>query len=194
MPFWSTNFGEDPTLKDPKRNFRFKVEFGGFSADNLFLWWAKTATKPSFTIAEAEHKYLNHTFYYPGTVTWNEVTITMVDPADPDMAASLSGLIQGAGYHPPADANDVSTMTKATAASSIGSVTVTQIDATGVELEKWTLWNAWIKDVKYGDLTYGNDDLTEISLTLKYDWAKLETPNTAGSVAISDEGTRAFFT
>ena len=23
MPFWSTNFGEDVTLKDPKRNFRF---------------------------------------------------------------------------------------------------------------------------------------------------------------------------
>ena len=32
MPFWSTNFGEDTTLKDPKRKFRFTVEFQGIQA------------------------------------------------------------------------------------------------------------------------------------------------------------------
>ena len=32
MPFWSTNFGQDTTLKDPKRKFRFKVEFQGIDA------------------------------------------------------------------------------------------------------------------------------------------------------------------
>ena len=193
MPFWSTNFGEDANLKDPKRKFRFKVEFGGFGADNLFLWWAKTADKPSFTIAASEHKYLNHTFYYPGSVTWSEVTVALVDPGEPDMAASISGLIQGGGYHPPTDPNDVGTMTKATAVSSLGQVTVTQIDATGGELEKWTLYNAFISDVKYGDLAYGDDELSEISLTLKYDWAKLDTPNTAGSVATSDSGAKTFW-
>ena len=144
-------------------------------------WWAKTSDKPSFTIAATEHKYLNHTFYYPGTVTWNEVNVTMVDPGDPDMAATVSALIEGGGYHPPVDSTDLSTMTKASAVSSLGDVICTQVDATGAELEKWTLFNAFISDVKYGELAYGDDELSEISLTLKYDWAKLETPNTPGS-------------
>ena len=117
-----------------------------------------------------------------------------MDPIDPDMAASFTSMLEGGGYHPPVNSTDLSTMTKATAASALGKVYISQLDAKGSPLETWELYNAWIKDVKYGDLTYGNDDLTEISLTLKYDWAKLETPNTAGSVAISDEGTRAFFT
>jgi hypothetical protein len=191
MAFWSTNFGADSTLTDPKRKFRFKVEFTGFDAGSSFLWWAKSATKPSFDIAATEHKYLNHTFYYPGTVTWNTVDITVVDPAEPDMAASFAALLEGGGYHPPANEGDLSTMTKATAVSSLGQVTVTQIDAEGKALEKWTLWNSFISAVKYGELSYGDDSLTEITVTLKYDWAKLEV-TTAGSVAISKKGNTFF--
>ena len=50
MPFWSTNFGQDPTLKDPKRKHRFTVEFQGINAaqGGALLWYAKTATKPGF--------------------------------------------------------------------------------------------------------------------------------------------------
>jgi len=192
MAFWSTNYGEDATLKDPKRQFRFKVEFGGFDAGNSFLWWAKTATKPSFEIASTPHQYLNHTFHYPGTVTWQDVVIEMVDPGTPDMAASMAALLEGGGYHPPSDADDVSTMTKATAVSSLGTVTVTQTDANGSPLEQWTLWNAFISKVDYGSLAYGNDELTTISITLKYDWARLETSNTGGSVATTLKGTSFF--
>jgi hypothetical protein len=95
MPFWSENFGQDRTKKDPKRNFRFIVEFGGINATPVgaVAWYAKTVAKPSFTIANAEHKYLNHTFYYPAGVTWSPITITMVDPVDPDMAATFSDII-----------------------------------------------------------------------------------------------------
>jgi hypothetical protein len=192
MAFWSTNFGEDATLKDPKRKFRFKVEFGGFDAGNSYLWWAKTATKPSFEIASTEHKYLNHVFNYPGTVTWSEVTITMVDPGVPDMAASMAALLEGGGYHPPSDANDVSTMTKASAVSALGQVTITQIDATGTPIEQWTMWNSFITKVEYGDLAYGDDELTEISITLKYDWARLTVVGTGGSVATALGGTSFF--
>jgi hypothetical protein len=96
MAFWSDNFAGETELKDPKRKFRFRVEFGGIqggATGGQTLWYAKTATKPSFQINSAEHKYLNHTFYYPGSVTWQEVTVTMVDPTDPDMAATLSAIV-----------------------------------------------------------------------------------------------------
>jgi hypothetical protein len=193
MPFWSENFGQDRTKKDPKRNFRFIVEFGGINATpgGAVAWYAKTVAKPSFTIANAEHKYLNHTFYYPAGVTWNPITITMVDPVDPDMAATFSDIIVQGGYSPPTDTTSLGTMSKAKAASALGAVTVTQIDSDGNPLETWTLWNPFIEDIKYGEsLDYTNAELTEISITLRYDWARIETTNDSKAVT---SGGREFF-
>jgi hypothetical protein len=188
MAFWSDNFAGETELKDPKRKFRFRVEFGGIqggATGGQTLWYAKTATKPSFQINSAEHKYLNHTFYYPGSVTWQEVTVTMVDPTDPDMAATLSAIVQAGGYSPPANSTDFTTMSKSSAAKALGTVIVTQMDAAGNDLEQWTLWNAFITEVKYGDLEYGADDLTELSVTLKYDWARIKTAGDSVATALS---------
>tara|TARA_B100001094_G_C18140401_1_gene777517 strand:+ start:938 stop:1543 length:606 start_codon:yes stop_codon:yes gene_type:complete len=188
MPFWSTDFGQDVTLKDPKRKFRFTVQFQGIDASTsggggATLWYAKTAGKPSFTIASSEHKYLNHTFYYPGSVTWNTISVAMVDPVDPDVTATLSDIIVQSGYSPPNDASSLGTMSKAKAAGALGKVIITQIDAQGSPLETWTLWNAFIKDVKFGDLEYGADDLTETTVELQYDWARVETVVPSSAVA-----------
>jgi len=193
MAFWSTNFGEDTTLKDPKRKFRFTVEFQGIQAaqGGAMLWYAKTCAKPSFQVAEATHKFLNHTFYYPGSVTWQDIAITLVDPVDPDMAATLSDIVVQSGYTPPTDSTSLSTMSKAKAAGALGTVIITQIDSDGNPLETWTLWNSWMKEVKYGDLGYDGDDLTEMSITLKYDWARVETAGT--SVAVAGSGGSEFF-
>ena len=185
MPFWSTDFGQDTTLKDPKRKFRFTVEFQGIDAmqGGAKLWYAKTAAKPSFSIGEVEHSYLNHKFYYPGSVTWNTIAITMVDPVEPDMTATLSDIVVASGYSPPTDSNSLGSISKAKAAGALGTVIITQIDSDGNPLETWTLWNSFIKDVKFGDLEYGGEgDLTEIALELRYDWARVETTNASSAV------------
>lgn len=198
MPFWSTNFSEQGSaeLKDPKRKFRFQVQFQGISAQigGAAAWYAKTVNKPSFAVAAAEHKYLNHTFFYPGSVTWQDVTVTLVDPVEPDMAATLSDIVQLSGYKPPVtptDESSLSSMSKAKAAGALGAVTIAQLDANGAPLETWTLMNAFITEVKYGDLAYGDDELTEMSLTLKYDWATCETAEQ--SVATNGNGGNNFF-
>ena len=196
MPFWSTNFGEDTTLKDPKRKFRFYVEFQGIAAPvgGATLWYAKSAAKPSFSIESTEHAYLNHTFKYPGKVTWEDLDITLVDPVDPDVAATLSDIVVQSGYSPPTDAttDSMGTMSKAKAAGALGTVIITQIDSNGAELEKWTLWNSFVKAVKYGDLAYGDDELTELTVSLAYDWARIQT-FANGSVAVAGEGDTSFF-
>ena len=71
--------------RDPKRAFRFKVEIG----ESGTIWYAKTANRPSVTIAETSHNYMNHTFYWPGKASWNEVVITFIDPVDPDLGGDL---------------------------------------------------------------------------------------------------------
>ena len=155
MPFWSDNFGEGNALKDPKRQFRFKVEFTGISAPQggSLLWYAKTVNKPSFTIETAEHQY---------------------------------------GYNPPSNPNSLGTMSKSKAAGALGTVYISQIDGDGAEIEKWTLWNGFITSVKYGDLAYGTDDLVEMTLELRYDWARVETLDGVSRATAGSEGTTFF--
>tara|TARA_B100001094_G_C18195926_1_gene810947 strand:- start:11587 stop:12192 length:606 start_codon:yes stop_codon:yes gene_type:complete len=197
MPFWSTNFGNtEELLKDPKRNFRFYINIQGISTENggAMIWYAKQVNKPTFTLAEATHEYLNHTYYYPGKVSWNPIEITMVDPGgDPDVVATLAGIVSGAGYNLPdtPDAGKLTSMSKQKSVGALGQVKITQVDAEGVMVEEWTLWNAFAQEIDFGGtLAYGNDELTEIKLKLRYDWAELNTA-TEGS-AIVDPDTKFF--
>jgi hypothetical protein len=108
----------------------------------------------------------------------------MVDPVDPDMTATFSDIISEGGYSPPTDVTSLGTISKSKATNALGTITVTQIDAAGAPLETWTLWNPFIEDIKYGDtLDYGSPELTEISVTLRYDWARVETPQGESSRA-----------
>ena len=65
----------------PKRKFRFLVRIG--SMPNGAKWYAKSVDKPVVTVATANHKFLNHTFYYPGSVTWNEINVELVTQLAP---------------------------------------------------------------------------------------------------------------
>jgi len=193
MPFWSTNFGNtEELLKDPKRNFRFYINIQGISTENggAMLWYAKQVAKPTFTLAEATHEYLNHTYYYPGKITWNAIEITMVDPGgNPDVVATLAGIVTGAGYNLPdtPDSAKLTSMSKQKAAGALGQVKITQVDAEGQMVEEWTLWNAFVQEIDFGGtLAYGNDELTEIKLKLRYDWAELNTA-TEGSAIVNPD-------
>tara|TARA_Y100000592_G_scaffold28301_1_gene44961 strand:+ start:2265 stop:2858 length:594 start_codon:yes stop_codon:yes gene_type:complete len=195
MPFWSDDFRESTALKDPKRQFRFKVEFTGITAPqgSSLLWYAKTVNKPSFTIETSEHQYLNHKFYYPGSVSWDPINLTLVDPRDPDMTATLSDIINLSGYNPPSNPNSLGTMSKSKAAGALGTVYISQIDGDGNEIEKWTLWNGFLTSVKYGDLAYGSDDLVELSVEIRYDWARVETMDGISRATLSDGSSTSFF-
>ena len=193
MPFWSANFGStEELLKDPKRNFRFYINITGISTENggPMIWYAKQVAKPTFTLAEATHEYLNHTYYYPGKVSWNAIDITMVDPGgDPDVAATMAGIMVGAGYKLPTnpDSNSLTSMSKQKAAGALGQVKITQVDADGRMIEEWTLWNAFAQEVDFGGtLAYGNDELTEYKLKIRYDWAELNTDVEGSAIANAD--------
>ena len=83
----------------PKRAYRFLLSVVGAN-NSIKQFLIKKVSKPSFTISESEHKYLNHTFYYPGKVTWNEVTFTIVDVVDDvdNGTAAVMRMLEGSGY------------------------------------------------------------------------------------------------
>lgn len=179
MPFWNAS---GPNIPAPKRNYRWLLFLGGIPQ-----WICKKVTKPAVSLTEAEHTYLNHKFYYPGRVEWQTIDVTLVDPVSPDAVQTLDNIIINSGYNPPENQNDTKTITKSMATDALGKVVIQQL---GVEpanpgsnavkvVEEWQLYNAWVKDVKYGELDYTSDDLTEITLTLRYDYAKLNDRNQA---------------
>jgi hypothetical protein len=178
--FWTAAAG----VQDPKRGFRFRVQITklGNSAD--YIWYAKKADKPKVSFTEAKHEYLNHTYYWPGRASWNEVSITFVDPVEPDLAGSMSKLLETAGYRIPegiTDNIDFASMSKAGSTDALGDVFIEQINEKGEVLEKWTLKQAWVMEVTFGDLDYSSDDLLELTMKFRYDWASFKSEGTQQS-------------
>ena len=174
MAFW-TDTG--PSLgRDPKRGFRFHIQVTevGNSDTGAYFWYAKTVDKPSYEIGVTEHDYLNHKFRFPGKTTWQPISMKLVDPTNPDLASTFSDMITAAGYHPPSNRDDMTSMSKKLATLAVGKVIITQIDADGKALEQWTLFNAWISKVNYGSLDYSSEDLTEMEIEFQYDWAQMQ--------------------
>ena len=163
--FWS-----DPSA-EPKRAYRWTVKLGDAAE---FI--AKKVSKPSFTVTETAHTYLNHKFYYPGRVEWNTVTMTLVDSVSPNGAQQVLAMIKDSGYMIPDNPDSaLSTMSKQRSVQDgLREVYIHQLHPDGSVMETWVLNNAWIKDVKFGELDYESDDMVEIELELRYDFATLQ--------------------
>jgi len=180
MPFWS-----DATIADPKRQHRWLVDITAPELSDIISYVSKKVNKPKMTVGEAEHKFINHTFYYPGGITYDPISVTLVDPANPHSTQRLYDLLQVMGYRIPGtitEANiaagqpDVSTISKRRGTGALGSCIITQLDGDGNAIERIELRNAWIKSVDFGgELSYESEGLMEITMELRFDWFDLQT-------------------
>lgn len=181
MAFWNDK------ITEPKRKFRWLLSVGGIP-----YYTIKKVNRPTYEIAEAEHKFINHTFYFPGRVTYNTVSFTIVDTASPDAAETLKQMLYGAGYALPKDERiSTQTITKHGGVTALGDVKIELLGGGGATgsgaganppspendegnvLEFWTLHNAWIKKIEFSELDYDGDDLAEVTVELRYDYAEL---------------------
>jgi len=171
MPFWSSG------LVEPKRQFRFSVTIANMADGGQF--YARSVTKPTFTVTTSEHKFLNHTFYYPGKVNWNTVTVSMVDPVSPDATGNLLSILRRSGYNVPSNLTEpdaFSTIGKGNATAALGQVTIRALDENGDILEEWTLNNPFIVGLSMNDYNYEGEDLSTLDMELRYDWASYVIP------------------
>lgn len=172
MPFWSSGQVE------PKRQFRFTVIIGNMAEGATF--YARSVTKPAFTVTTSNHKFLNHTFYYPGKVEWNEVTLSLVDPVDPDATGNVLTILRKSGYNVPANLADpdaTSTIGKKAASDALGEVTIEALDEDGTPLEQWKLNNPFITGITMNDYSYEGEELSTVDISLRYDWASYIIPS-----------------
>ena len=178
MAFWGTGMDTGLGHTDPKRKFRWRVTIGDLG-DNGVVWYAKTVDKPKMKIsADAQHKFLGHTFKFPGSVTWEDISVVLVDPAEKaaggaDAAKKLLELVEGSGYKFPRTAAILETISKPKSVTALNTIVITQIDGDNNAVEQWTLHNPFINAVDFDTLDYSSDDLSEITLGITYDWAEL---------------------
>ena len=191
MSFWK-NKGANP-----KRKFRFKIEISHPNWDEgqenaKHIWYAKSCTAPSVEVSSVEHMWSDHVFNFPGRAKWGDVEMVLVDPAGggdgPDDATSLgaevtantvqsfAGVLAAFGYEIPAGGGVTADDYKTIARNQIQNchVVIQSLDDEGNVIEKWTLNRAFPTAFKFGDWDYGSDDLREMNITWKYDWATLD--------------------
>lgn len=176
MPFW-TNISTDP-----KRSFRYRFLLGGTENGNtLQEYTIKDVKKPTFQMEGGPQvKYIQHTFKYPGRVMWQAVTFSVVDPgaADEDASVALMNILADSGYSKPADDTSARTSiskAKASGLAGIGSPRILEIDSEGIETTSWTLHNAFLTNVDFGNLSYDTDEVVTYQVTLEYDYATIGT-------------------
>ena len=167
MAFWTS------TASEPKRQHRFLI-YMDLGNSGFVPYLAMAMTKPGFEISETEHKFLGNTYYYPGSVTWNEVTCTIINSINPDGQSLLLQALADSGYlFPPGQFDgDAGTINKAQSQRALGAVQIAELDGEGNEISTWTLQNAFIKSAAFGDLDYDGDELLSIEIGMRYDWAE----------------------
>ncbi len=202
MAFWNE------AQLEPKRKFKFLMSIDGRGTPETKIpeYVVKKATKPSFSITEAKHQFLGHSFFFPGKLEWKEVDVTVVDAGgfnekdsasagteatgdvlSNDTTRTIMDLLNEMGYqHPTETANAVGsgkpkTFSKWGGTTALGTVTFKALDSNGEIVESWVLKNAWIKDVNFGDGDYSSDDVVDITIKLRYDWAEYTPASTAGA-------------
>jgi len=176
MAFWTS------ALSEPKRQHRFLLRLPRLATNNNEFTYteylARAVTKPSYTVSETPHKFLGNTYYYPGIVEWNTIQATIVNAVAPDGNALLYDALANMGYLKP-DTQELifrgdqepSTVNKDQALKALGIVEIEELSGEGGTVGTWSLNNAFITAATFGDLSYDTEDILNIEVTMRYDWA-----------------------
>jgi hypothetical protein len=168
MAFW-----QDGKSLEPKRSYRFQLSVTG-EAGKIESFLIEKVTKPGFSIGESEVKYMNHSFFYPGRVTWDVISFTVVDCLSPSSAngtEAVMKMLEKSGYSmPEAAPGGLRTISKKLSQEALGRIQIHQYDSQGtMPKETWVLNNAWIQSAKFGELSYESEDMQKVEITVRYD-------------------------
>lgn len=150
-----------PNKFEPKRKNRWVLMIEGIDA-----YIIKTTARPTYETEEVEVPFINSRRYLAGLTKFGTMGVTLHDPIAPSGAQQVMEWIRlhfesvsgRAGY---ADFYKRDVQLK-------------MLDPIGTVIELWDIKGALITNATFGELTYEDGTLTEISLTLRFDNAVLQ--------------------
>ena len=165
------NFWANPNL-EPKRQNRWVI----YMEDPFYSWIAKSVNRPNYQMTPVTHQWLNHQFKFPGRITWQPVTVTVIDPGSDNgeigSTLALYQMLLNAGYVYPENEDQTSSISKAGAINALGQVRIQELDVAGKPIEEFTLFNSFVSTANLGELTYESENIVTLSLTIEYDFAR----------------------
>ena len=145
-----------PNKFEPKRKNRWI-----FALEGIDSYLIKTATRPSISIEEQTISYMNSKRYMAGLATFETLSLTLHDPIAPSGAQQVMEWVRThfesvsgrAGY---ADFYKRDCQLKL-------------VDPVGTVIELWDIKGCFLTNAGFGDVSYEDGGMMEISLTLRFD-------------------------
>lgn len=160
------DFGTDPNFWDnayswePKKQHQFVMIVSGIPA-----YLIKASAKPSMTNGEIALDHINVQRYVKGKSVWNSISVTLYDAIVPSGAQAVMDWVRL--HHESATGRDgYSSYYKK-------EIKLRQLSPLGEIIEEWILNGAFIVDSNFGSLDWSSEDVVNIEMTLRYDWALL---------------------
>ncbi len=137
-----------------KRHFVLAIE----GVDSFLV---KTAARPTITTEEVAINWINSTRYVAGKTTFGTMQVTLHDAVAPSGAQQVMEWIRlcyesvtGRGGYADFYKRDIQ---------------VKMLDPIGTVVQLWDIKGAFVTEANFNDITYEGSDLSEISLTIRFD-------------------------
>ena len=152
-----------PLEYEPLRKNRFLMRFP--SDLGIQEWWVSNASRPTITNSETEIPFLNTSTWVVGRYVWEAISITLRDPIGPSASQAVMEWVRLA--------SESVTGRQSYAVSYKRDLQIELLDPTGVAVSLWIIKNAMPTTVSFGDLSYDDDSLATIEITIRPDYCIL---------------------
>lgn len=152
-----------PLIYEPLRKNRFIISFPNDTG--IQSWWVSTSNLPSINQNATELQFLNTSTWVLGRYTWEDLEITFRQFMGPSTAQAIMEWVRLE--------SESTTGRQGYAAGYKRNITISMLDPTGVVVQKWVLINAFPTTVNFGSVGYDGDDVADVTMNLKYDYAIL---------------------
>lgn len=152
-----------PIEYEPLRKNRFLLRFP--SDLGIQTWWVASASRPTITMGETEIPFINTSTWVVGRYLWEQISITLRDPIGPSASQAVMEWIRLA--------SESVTGRQGYAVAYKRDLILEMLDPTGTTVSQWILKNVMPVFSNFGELSYDDDALATIDLTLRPDYCIL---------------------
>ena len=146
---------------EPKMKNRFIMEIDGIQS-----YLIKAANRPSIQFEKVTLDHINVKRQLKGKGEWQDIEITLFDPIVPSGAQQVMEWVRLS--------HESLTGRDGYADFYKKDVDIFMLGPVGDKIENWKIKGAFIQSANFGDVAWDSNDVSEITLTLSYDYAILE--------------------
>lgn len=140
-------------LKKNRFLFRFPSDLG------IQEWWVVSGSRPTISQNEVEIPFLNTSNWVIGRYIWEAITITLRDPIGPSASQAVMEWVR---LH-----SESVTGRQGYAVAYKRDIVLEMLDPTGVVVSQWIIKNAMLTNVNFGELSYDDDGIADITMTIR---------------------------